>query len=132
MSGLERVRRGKWRGLVGLIAAYALALQAILGLVSLSQANPNDGLQGSDALFVLCSHDASADAGAADGAPGKADVHCPLCTLAACTTALAPDPSSLPVQGAAKAEPAAFAELAATPSFLSPRAGLSRAPPTAV
>lgn len=89
-------RRG-WRGAIGLVAAYALVLQAFLGYALTSQAAAL-GHSRSDGLFVICvSHDG---AGAPDGTGVPVDpaAHCPLCTLSVATAATLPDPVLLPIR----------------------------------
>jgi hypothetical protein len=124
----DRRRRGWLRGLTGLVVAYALILQAFLAISLASQAAAQDPAAASGSLFVLCSHEASADA-QAGGAPPNADhTHCPDCTLAACAGALVPEP----LQPAVAPRVAAQCPVPQTGSFVaffSPRAGLSRAPP---
>ena len=118
-----------WRGSVGLIAAYALVLQAFLAFSMTTQAAAQGDPSYSGSLFVICiSHD---NAAASDGAdvPAKQAAHCPICTLSSSTVATLPDPVLLPVWPAARTEPATFVSAAACISFHQARAGLSRAPP---
>ena len=118
-----------WRGGIGLIAAYALVLQAFLAYSMATQAAAQDGSSSSGLFFVICaSHDGAA---AADGAdvPAKQVAHCPICTLSSSAAATLPDPALLPMWQAARTERTTFVSAAACISFHQARAGLSRAPP---
>jgi hypothetical protein len=127
MFGLSHKR--VWRGAIGLIAAYALVLQAFLAYGMATQAAAQDDPSYSGLFFVICaSHDGAA---AADGAdvPAKRAAHCPICTLSSSAAATLPDPNLLPIWQAALAERTNFVSAAACISFHQARAGLSRAPP---
>jgi hypothetical protein len=116
------------RRAIGLIAAYALVLQAFLSYSLASQAAVQGDSSHSALFFVICS---SEDGGAAPdgaGAPVKSGAHCPICTLSASAAATLPDIVSLPIVQVA-AGPASFVSAAACISFHQARAGLSRAPP---
>ncbi|MDP4023039.1 hypothetical protein Q8W71_10420 [Methylobacterium sp. NEAU 140] len=91
MAG-RRTGSARGRALVGVLALYALLLQAFLGF-----ATPVTGA----AEAALCAAHA-VDAGAPDApADGKAHLHCALCCTAVHVAKLAPPPA-----GAAAARPA--------------------------
>jgi Protein of unknown function (DUF2946) len=119
-------RRGL-RGVVGLIAAYAIVLQAFFAYSIATQAAVQGNSSGS--FFVICVN--SDDAGRMDGmgAPVKPGTHCPICTLSSPQAATVPDFAALPAWQAASAERAPFASVQACISYHEARAGLTRAPP---
>jgi hypothetical protein len=125
----DRRRRGWLRGLTGLVVAYALILQAFLATSLASQAAAQDPTAASGTFFVLCSHEAGADAQAGGAPPSTDHTHCPDCTLAACAGALVPEPSQPAVTPSIAAQ-CPVPQAGSFISFFSPRAGLSRAPPT--
>jgi hypothetical protein len=85
-------KRG-WRGAVGLITAYAFVLQAFLAYSVASQAAVRGDSSG--AFSVICIND---DTGARADAPGAPvqPTHCPICTLTASASLIAPDLVELP------------------------------------
>ncbi len=126
MAGLLNRRRG--RAAIGLIAAYAIALQALFAALAPLHADA----AGVDFGQILCfgSSNSSAPAGDKDGdpAPVAGKFHCVLCVAAA--AAVLPDPLIEPA--APQAFLLQFAKVFATDS-LAPapaRSGLSRAPPS--
>jgi hypothetical protein len=126
---LRSIHKRVWRGGIGLIAAYALVLQAFLPYSVTTQAAAQGDPTYSGSSFVICvSHD---NAAAGDGAdvPAKQAAHCPICTLSSSSAATLPDPVLLPVWPAARTERATLVSAAACISFHRARAGLSRAPP---
>jgi hypothetical protein len=126
----EALRKRGWRAVVGLIAAYALVLQAFLAYGIAAQAAAQGDQPVSQSLFVICTHDSGAAVLDGDGGvPAKPVGHCPLCTMAASVAATLPDLVSPPARHAVAAEPAPFAVPVAGLSFHRARAGLSRAPP---
>lgn len=124
----DPVKKRVWRGLTALVVAYALVLQAFLATSLASQAAAQDP-SAPDALFIICSHDGSGGTQADDGVPRPDHVHCPACTLAACATALAPEPPSLSFAFAGQTQRTGFAPADSVSTFFPSRAGLSRAPP---
>lgn len=118
-----------WRGVIGMIAAYALVLQAFLAYSMATQAAAQDLASFSGAFFVICSaHDAS---DAVDGADAKLKLsaHCPICTLAGSATAILPEPAVLPATPVAFTMRTGFITADACVAYHRARAGLSRAPP---
>jgi hypothetical protein len=111
-----------WRGAIGLIAAYALVLQAFLAYSTAVQATAQDF-----SFFVLCTPQDNPDTPHGGGAPTNA--HCPVCTLSGSAAGTLPDRVLLPLWQAAMAERTSFVSTAACISFHRARAGLSRAPP---
>jgi hypothetical protein len=122
------LKRG-WRGAVGLIAAYALVLQAFLVFSMASQAAAQDPASFAGNFFVLCTAHDAADAQPAEGAPPPPKAHCPICTQAGSPAATLPGPAALPGLQPISAGRTAFVSVAACISFHQARAGLSRAPP---
>lgn len=119
-------RRG-CRAAVGLIAAYALVLQAFMAYSLASQAAALGDT--SDSFFVFCaSHDGVA-AQPLDDQQDKPAVHCQLCTVAGSTAATLPGPVLLPLNLSALTHRTDFVSADACISFHRARAGLSRAPP---
>jgi hypothetical protein len=121
-------KRG-WRGAVGLIAAYALVLQAFLTYSMANQTAAQDSSSYAEAFVVLCTSQDSPDVQHGDGAPSKPHAHCPVCTLSGSGAATLPDPESLSGWQIASAERVPFVSTAACIFFHQARAGLSRAPP---
>jgi hypothetical protein len=120
------VHRRGWRGAIGLVAAYALVLQAFLAYSTAVQATAQDSSYAGD-FFFLCTSQDHPDAPHGGGAPTH--THCPVCTLSGSAAGTLPDRVSLPLRQAAKAERTSFVSVAASISFHRARAGLSRAPP---
>jgi hypothetical protein len=121
------LHRHGWRGAIGLIAAYALVLQAFLAYCTAVQATAQNTSSYSADLFVLCTSQDNPDTPHGNGAPPNA--HCPVCTLSAAAAGALPDPISLPLRQAATGGRTPFISAAACISFHRARAGLSRAPP---
>jgi hypothetical protein len=117
-------RRG-WRGAIGLIAAYALVLQAFLAYSIAVPATAHDASSYAD--FFLCAPQDHSDTPDGGGAPTHA--HCPVCTLSDSADGVLPDRVLLPLWQAAMAGRTPFVAAAACISFHRARAGLSRAPP---
>jgi hypothetical protein len=69
-----------WRRAIGLIAAYALVLQAFLAYSIASQAAGQGSAALSGVFFVLCASQDNAEATDISGAV-KPNTHCPICTL---------------------------------------------------
>ena len=119
-------KRG-WRGAIGLIAIYALLLQAFLAYGMAAQAAAQG--DSTNAFFVICtSHDGAVALDGAD-APARPAAHCPICTLSASTTATLPTPISLPLRHDIGPERTPAVSDVARGSPHEARAGLSRAPP---
>jgi hypothetical protein len=89
----EALKKRGWRGAVGLITAYAFVLQAFLAYSVASQAAVRGDSSG--AFSVICIND---DTGARADAPGAPvqPTHCPICTLTASASLIAPDLVELP------------------------------------
>jgi hypothetical protein len=114
-----------WRSAVGLIAAYALVLQALLAYSIAAQAAASGDVSGS--FFVICKTDS--DGTTADGAPAKPTTHCPVCTLALDGAGAVPGVAALPLPHAFTVQPTPFVTAQACVSYHRARAGLTRAPP---
>jgi hypothetical protein len=89
-------RNRGWRGAIGLIAAYALVLQAFLAYSMASQAAAQGDGPYSGSFFIVCTSQDDAAAGHA-GAPAKPVTHCPICILSASAAATLPDIARLPL-----------------------------------
>jgi len=118
-----------WRGAIGMIAAYALVLQAFLAYSMATQAAAQDPASFSGAFFVICSSQDGADAPHGDDTKLKLNTHCPICTLCGSATAILTDPVALPAMPAAFAVRTTFVTAEACVAYHRARAGLSRAPP---
>jgi hypothetical protein len=120
-------KRGR-RGVIGLIAAYALVLQAFLSYsvvpLAASADSPDSG-----SFFVLCAHD-NGSAPNDTGSPVQPVAHCPICTLAASSAAIVPNPAAMPLRRDGAVQLLSLVSAQAGISFHRARAGLSRAPPT--
>ena len=121
------VHRRGWRGAIGLIAAYALVLQAFLVYSTAAQATAQDASSYAGDFFLLCTSPNHPDTPDGGGAPLNA--HCPACTLSESAAGALPDRVLLPLWQPAMAERTSFVSAAACISFHRARAGLSRAPP---
>jgi len=115
------VRRG-CRGAVGLLAAYALVLQAFLAYGMAAQAAAHGTSTGS--FFVIC---VTGDDGTAT--PGQPTTHCPICIDNAQPIAATPDAVELPLPHQRLTGRTPFVSVQACVSFHQARAGLTRAPP---
>ena len=121
-------KRG-WQGVIGLIAAYALVLQAFLAYSIATQAAAHGDSPYSGSFFVICT---SQDNAALDGAgvPVKPTTHCPICTLSASAAGTLPNlvslPTLLPIWQSVSAEqtPFVLGQYATKPH--------SRGPPTII
>jgi len=125
MSGALQ-KRG-WRGVVGLVASYALVLQAFLTYSGASQAAVHGDSSG--AFFVICINDDTSARADAPSAPVQPTTHCPNCTLTASAPLIAPDLVELPIWQHSFERWAPFLSEQACIRFHRARAGLSRAPP---
>jgi hypothetical protein len=121
--------RTRNRAAVGLIAAYAVALQTLFAAFATLPVHAAGGV---DFSQVICFGNASAPAGD-DGAPAPASgkLHCVLC-VASGAAAILPEPAA-----SAVAPTAALSRFAPVPVDLllapvAPRSGPSRAPPFSV
>ena len=121
----EALKKRGWRGAVGLITAYAFVLEAFLGYSVASRAAVRGDSSG--AFSVICIND---DTGARADAPGAPvqPTHCPICTLTASASLIAPDLVELPPSQPTW-ERWPFLSEQACVHFRRVRAGLSRAPP---
>jgi hypothetical protein len=125
----RRFHQRGWRGAIGMIAAYALVLQAFLAYSLATQAAAQDPSSFAGDFFVICSsHDAS-DAPDGDQAKLKLNTHCPICTIANFSAATVPDAVALPARTTTFAARLAFVSIDACVAYHQARAGLSRAPP---
>ncbi|MET0279200.1 MAG: DUF2946 family protein [Pseudorhodoplanes sp.] len=119
--------RTRIRAAIGLIAAYAIALQTLFAAFAPMPANA----AGIDFGQVICfgSGNASAPAGD-DGAPAPASgkLHCVLC-VASGTAAILPEPLACPLAQAAKRLDIAPAKAEIFLAPLAARSGPARAPP---
>ena len=109
-------KRG-WRGAIGLIAAYAIVLQAFLAYSMASQAAAQNASAYTGAFFVLCTSQDNPNAQHDDGAPLKLNTHRPVCTLSGSEAATLPDPVSLPIWQGVAAGRTPFVSIAACISF---------------
>jgi hypothetical protein len=125
----RRFHQRGWRGVIGMIAAYALVLQAFLAYSLVSQAAAQDPSSFSGAFFVICSSQDGADAAHEGDAKLKLNTHCPICTSASFSAATVPDVVALPGLPAAFSVRLAFVSIDACVAYHQARAGLSRAPP---
>src|SRR5262245_37837157 len=76
----QKSRRGRWRGAIGLIVAYALVLQALAAAVVVTRATASGGMSDAASLFAICT--SHGDGVPVDGgAPATSAVHCPACAL---------------------------------------------------
>jgi Protein of unknown function (DUF2946) len=118
-----------WRCAIGVIALYALLLQAFLAASMAAQAAAQGDPSYSGSLFVICTvHDDGATVDGAD-VPAKQAAHCPVCTFSGSAAALLPEPELLPIRQDVATGRTPFVSVAACISFHQARAGLSRAPP---
>ena len=122
----EALFHRSWRAAVGLIAAYALVLQALLAYSIAAQAAANGDVSGS--FFVICKTDSDGDDGRWP-APAKPTTHCPICTLALDAAGAVPEVAALPLPHAVRCSPTPFVTAQACVSYHRARAGLTRAPP---
>ena len=125
MSGALK-KRG-WRGAVGLVASYALVLQAFLAYSVASQAAVHGDSSG--AFFVICINDDIDARAEAPSAPVQPTTHCPTCTLTATAPLIVPDLVELPLWQSSLKRWTPFLSAQACIRFHQARAGLSRAPP---
>ncbi len=119
----------RWRGLIALVAAYALVLQGFLAYSIVAQAATQDSAASSSAFFIICSSHSPDGAAQDTDAPAKPDTHCPICTVSASNVALLPEPALAPSRHVGLTQRRAFVSAEACISFHRARAGLSRAPP---
>jgi hypothetical protein len=126
MQALFKNRR--WRASVGLIAAYALALQMLFAYSIAAQAEAA-GLSHSNTGFALCTTGDGVPDPKDAGAPDGSGAHCAVCPLTAPPAAIVPDGIAvagwLMVSGKRTPVEQRDAILARPP----PRVGQSRAPP---
>ncbi len=125
------IQQRGWRGAIGMIAAYALVLQAFLAYSMATQAAAQDPASFAGSFFVICSsHDADvSDVPDGTDAKLKLGAHCPTCTLSGPGAAILPGPAVLPGVPAAFTAHTAFVSTGACVAYHRARAGLSRAPP---
>lgn len=117
---------GRWRAAIGLIAAYALALQALFAAFAPMPAHTAAG-----DMAVLCL--GAADAGD-DSAPGPASakLHCFLCVQASAGGAVLPEPARVALPRAETRFAYAFPRSESLTPPVPARAGPARAPPMPV
>jgi len=135
MKGL--VTRGRLRAAIGLIAAYAIALQTLFAAFAPLPANAQGHGPGADfgQFSVICFGGGTGTMPSGDGeAPPQPSgkFHCVLCGSLLAGAVLAPDPVVVPLRLEATAA-AQFSPLTETLIAKAPaRAGRARAPPLAV
>jgi hypothetical protein len=123
-------RQAGLRAAISLIAAYAVALQAVFATL----APVPVGVAGLDFGHVICF---GGDAAPPDGsdpsapAPASGKFHCVLCGSAMAGAAVLPEPASIPRLAAAAVEQLQNSQAGAVPSRAS-RTGPARAPPHSV
>lgn len=95
---MNACRRGKWRGAIGWIVAYALALQTIVGGLGLIQTVA--AAAAFDPTAIICAHSATAEQIPGDngdaGHGSHTGSHCGCC-LSALQFIEPPNPALLPV-----------------------------------
>jgi hypothetical protein len=128
MAGL--FLRGRWRGAIGLIAAYAIALQTLFAAFAPLPANA----QGSDFAggHVLCfgSGNVPSDTGDPSApAPASGKFHCVLCGSVLAAAAVLPEPVVEPAPHHAVSAAVFVATPDVIPAQHAVRAGSARAPP---
>ena len=126
-SMFDKLFHRGWRAAVGLIAAYALVLQALLAYSIAAQAAATGDVSG--AFFVICKNDSNGMTAEGGAAPAKPSTHCPICTLSHGVTGPVPDVAELPLPYAVPAVATPFVTAQACLSYHRARAGLTRAPP---
>ena len=130
MKGL--FTRGRMRAAVGLIAAYAIALQTLFAAFAPLPANASGADFGQ--LAVICFGSGGSTTPSDDGGVPQhsAQYHCVLCGSLLAGAALTPDPVVVPLRRDATVA-AYISSRAETPANAAPvRAGPTRAPPTTV
>ena len=130
MQGL--FTRGRMRAAVGLIAAYAIALQTLLAAFAPLPANASGA--DFDQLSVICFGGSGNTTPSDDGGAPQhsAKFHCVLCGSLLAGAAIIPEMASAPVRRDATVA-AYISSPAETPIAAAPvRAGPTRAPPTTV
>ena len=133
MTGL--FARG-WRGAVGLIAAYAIALQTLFAAFAPLPANAGNAL-GADfgPLSVLCFGSGNAGSDGDPDAPAHTSsgkFHCVLCGSSAAGAAVLPDAAGAPLALPQFATHDFLRPVDASMALAPARAGLARAPPLTV
>ncbi len=127
MSGV--FSRTRFRAAIGLIAAYAIALQTLFAAFAPLPAHA----QGADFGQVICFGNANAGMPAGDdnGAPAPASgkYHCVLCVSFAAAAAILPEPVCALLPQSAPVSQFSIAKFDTAVSPLPVRSGLSRAPP---
>jgi hypothetical protein len=119
------------RAAVGLIAAYAIALQTLFAAFAPLPANASGA--DFDRLAVICFGSGGNTTPSDDGAPQhSAKYHCVLCGSLLAGAALTPDPVVVPLRRDAISTAYARTPTGTPISAAPARAGLSRAPPLTV
>ena len=124
----QTFRQGSWRGAIGLIAAYALVLQALAAAVVVTRAAAWGAPPDAASLSAICAaHD---DGVPVDGgAPATSGVHCPACMLPAFAAATLPDAAAAtPTPPVSQSSPALRQLVIASARTMRPA---SRGPPQA-
>jgi hypothetical protein len=118
-------QRRYWRAAIGLLMAYALCVQTLLGSDLAAQAAGAPSL--ADGLIICTSHsDGAADTDS--GQPVKAG-HCAYCLLAPLSDALAPARVAAPLRLATRSDPLPFVFGGTCVAFPVAKSNLSRGPP---
>ena len=119
------LRTGLSRRLIALVAAYGLALQAMLAAVVVAA-------PGTAFASVICAPDHRSNAGGGtrhDPAPGP-ECDCAFCPLAGAGPVALPTELPSPIRVYGNAAPMRAWRGTAPVGLAAPRAGLARAPPT--
>lgn len=127
MKGL--FSRERVRAAVGLIAAYAIALQTLFAAFAPLPANATGNVFGQ--VPVICFGSGVAPSGDGEGpaSPRAAGFHCVLCGSVLAGAAIAPDAAFAPVQRAQKPVPYALSLQETLTAPVPARDGPARAPP---
>jgi len=127
MAGL--ILRQHWRAAIGLIAAYAVALQALFaafGPVAYAGADP-------DHLVICFGGNAAAEPASGDpsapSAPASNKLHCVLCGSVLSGAAILSPMAMVPPERVARASGLSLSRSETPMAQIPVRAGLSRAPP---
>jgi hypothetical protein len=115
----------RWRAAIGLIAAYAVCLQMLLGL----QLGIGYSLDGNTFDPIICTGHGG-DQGSAPGQPSD-HAHCPICALQLLNHATLPERAVAPVVFASPADRLGFVSGTACISLHESKSALSRGPPSA-
>ena len=124
---LERGKYSARRGIVSLIAAYAIVLQAFFAFSVASEAAASGNQSGT--FFVFCSASAQSASLDQSGTPTKTITHCPICTLTVSSGAAVPDSVVVPHWQPTFAHEILIVTSTIRISIYQSHVGLARAPP---